>query len=833
MNTVIAGGVGGADDGTRAATHPGSEDMIWTDKTRSVAERVEALLADLSLHEKVAQLGSVWPKGPKQTIAGERIDYQPAPGLETDLANRATLQERIALGVGHVARGYGGWPQTAADGCANTRNWQHRVRENSPHDIPALVHEEAQTGFLTWGATAYPTSLAWGATFDPELAEQVASAIGDDLARAGVDQVLAPVIDVIADYRWGRCEECYGEDPYLVSTMGAAYVRGVQSGGVLATLKHFAGHAASLSGRNHASVSIGRRELEDVHMPPFEMAIREAGAASVMNSYAALDGEMPAASKWLLTDVLRGRWGFEGTVSADYNAVANLVFDNFIAADADEAGMLALAAGMDVELPDTSCYYGLAELVADGRLDEALVDRAVRRVLTHKVQRGLLDADYDPDATGDPTLDVDSPRNRDLARRLAEESIVLLSNPVSDAAAPLLPLAPGIRVAVIGPTADFGRAHLGCYAFPNHAGPGFRGDGDRVGMPITTIREALAAVFDVSYAPGVPFEALRPPQPLALRPHEIVDPGAEGIVQAAAAASDADVAVVCVGDIAGMFGGGTSGEGCDVESLRLPGRQHALLEAVLATGTPVVVIVVSGRPYALGEYAERAGAMIQAFFPGVEGGPALARVLTGEVNPSGHLPVQIPRTQHQTRTYLGGRMEKRHFVSTANPTPLYPFGHGLSYTGFEVGELVLSADEVPTDGSITASVRVSNTGDRAGATVVQLYLTDAAAQVQQPTHRLVGYARVALGAGESRQVAFELHTDRLSFTGVDYTRIVEPGRMTLSAGLSAGELASTASFMLTGAVRVVPEGRVLGTPVSLSQPPPVSLSQIKDEETLA
>ncbi len=786
--------------------------MTWTDpsgpraerpSTATTAERVAALLDDMSLDEKVAQLGSVWYRGPKETVNGTAIDYEPAPGLEADLAALATPEERMALGLGQLARGYGGWPQTPAEGCANTRAWQRRVMAASPHRIPAIVHEEGQTGFLTWGATVYPGALAWGATFDPPLVEEAARAIGDDLARAGVDQVLSPVIDVVTDYRWGRCEECYGEDPYLVATVGAAYVRGVQSHGIIATLKHFAGHAASRAGRNHASVSIGRAELEDVFLYPFEVAIREGGARSVMNSYAAVDGVVPAMSRWLLTEVLRDRWGFDGTVSADYNSIANLLIDNRVVATIQEAAIASITAGLDVELPDTTAFLFLTDLVRAGTLDEELVDRAVRRVLTHKAERGLLDEDFDPDTLGDPDLDVDSPRNRDIARRLAEESVVLLSNDG------VLPLAATTRVAVVGPTADEGRCHLGDYAFPNHVQPGFVGAPDPLGQPVVTIREALAGVVPVTHAVGVGLADARG--------HWVVPDPDAGIDEAVAAVSAADVAVVCVGDIAGMFGGGTTGEGCDVESLHLPGRQHELVEAALATGTPVVLVVVSGRPYALGAYADRCAALVQAFYPGCEGGPALARILTGAVNPSGHLPVQVPRSPYQTTTYRAGLLERRHNVSSVDPTPLYAFGHGLSYTTFEVSDLVVSQSEIPVDGSSTAAVTVRNTGGRAGATVVQLYLTDIAASVQQPLRLLVGYARVDLEPGESRRVTFDLHSDRFSYTSATGERIVEPGEILLSAGLAEDDLPLVASVTLTGRVRVVPEGRVLTTPISITR----------------
>ncbi len=768
----------------------------WHDTTRSVDERVEALLADLTLEEKVFQLGSFWPMEPSPTgtVAGDALPRDPAPGAQSMFSRLADDPTALyAKGLGHVTRPFGRKPQTVEQGVAALHEWHARVIERSPHQIPPIMHEESLTGFTTFGATVYPAPLAWGASFDPALVEEMAAAIGDDMAAVGVDQALSPLLDVARDSRWGRVEETCGEDPYVVATLGTAYVTGLQRAGVSATLKHFCGYPASQGARNLAPVHVGRRELEDVFWPPFETAVRVGGVDSVMPSYTDLDGEPAHASAWLLTEVLRDRWGFEGTVVSDYFAIRHLVTEHLVAHDAAEAAAAAVSAGMDVELPFGLCYVTLLEAVERGLVDEATIDRSVRRVLRHKVRRGLLDPGFDPATLGDPTRDLDSPRNRDIARRLAEAGVVLCANDGT------LPLAPATRVAVIGPTADEPLSLMGCYAYPNHVLLGY--DGDRLGLPVPTLREALAARLDVvAHAAGVPIREV----------------DTSGVTAAVEAARAADVVVLCVGDLPALFGHGTSGEGCDVETLRLPGAQQQLVEAVLDTGRPVVLVVTSGRPYGLGDLLERCAAVVWAFLPGCEGAGAVARVLSGAVNPSGHLPVQVPRgIGGQPGTYLGSRFALKVGSSNLDPTPAYPFGHGLSYTTFEVSDLVVPATEVPTDGSVAVQVTVCNTGGRDGATVVQLYGHDHAGQVARPVVQLLGYAKVALAAGEARRVTFDLHTDRLSYTGRGYERVVDAGPYDLMVGLSSADLPLRATIEVTGPTRVVGEGRRLTTPVTL------------------
>ncbi len=726
------------------------------------SERVRGILASMTLEEKAAQIVGYW------LDQGGEVVAPMADEMATSDESRsiAAITEH---GIGHYTRVFGTRPVEPAARAAWLREEQRRLVRETRLGIPALVHEECLTGLAAWKAATFPTPLAWGASFDPDLVEEMASAIGDSMRELGVHQGLAPVLDVIRDPRWGRVDECIAEDPYVVGTIGTAFVRGMQSAGVHATLKHFLGYSGSASGRNHAPVHAGPREVADVFVPPFEMAIRDGGAKSVMNSYAEIDGVPVASQPEILTTLLRDRLGFDGVVVADYFAVAFLEVMHAVAADRGEAAQLALEAGIDVELPSGDAYLEpLVARVASGELDEHYVDRAVLRVLSQKEELGLLEPDaFDADA---PTeIDLDTPRHRDIARRLASESVVMLSN---DGA---LPLAGSVeRIALIGPNADRTEALQGCYSFANHVlahHPGYE-----IGFEIPTVAEALAAA-----APEAEFEVVAG--------CDVEGDDRSGIDEATRAAEGADVAVVVVGDQAGLFGRGSVGEGNDVESLDLPGVQRELVERVTATGTPVILVMLTGRPYAI-EWAldgpgMKPAAVLQAFFPGEEGGTAIADILVGRAAPSGRLPVSLPRSAgaqpySYLRPVLGGPSD----VTSTDPTPVRPFGFGLGYASFAYSELVVDG-EVASGGVFTASVTVENTSGVDGVEVVQLYGRDVVGSVTRPVAQLLGYTRIAVAAGAARRVTFEVPTQRLAFSDRRMVRIVEPGEVEVWIGSHA------------------------------------------------
>ncbi|AXG82441.1 glycosyl hydrolase [Streptomyces paludis] len=781
----------------------------------------------MTLDEKLAQLYGLW--------AGASADGAEVAPYQHDMETPPTLDELLPHGLGQLTRPFGTVPVDPALGALSLMRTQERIVAAGRFGIPAMAHDECLAGFAAWGATTYPVPLSWGASFDPALVREMAGAIGRDMRSVGLHQGLAPVLDVVRDARWGRVEETIGEDPYLVGTVATAYVQGLESAGIVATLKHFAGYAASRAGRNLAPVSMGARELADVVLPPFEMAVRESGVRSVMHAYNDIDGVPCAADGELLTELLRGTWGFEGTVVADYFGVGFLRTLHGVAADWGEAATMALGAGVDVELPTVKTFREpLRAAIAAGRLPEETVDRALRRVLTQKAGLGLLDPDWTPRPTAltdrgpgthrhrdDPdtlrgSVTLDSPAHRDISRRLAERSVILLRNDGT------LPLGGGpVTIAVIGPQAESPTAVLGCYSFPVHVGS--QHPDTPAGIELPTLREALAAEF-----PGAEI--------VTALGTDISDDndaagsggssGADGIAEAVRLARGADVVIAALGDRAGLFGRGTSGEGCDAESLELPGRQRQLLDALLdacqETGTPLVVTLLAGRPYALGRAATGAAAVVQSFFPGQEGTPALAGVLSGRIEPSGRLPVSVPRlTGAQPSTYLAAPLARLTEVSNIDPTPDFAFGHGLSYTSFDWSELTVeAAGTARTDGTLELSFTVRNTGDRAGTEVVQLYLHDPVASVVQPVQRLIGYARVPLGPDERARVAVRVPADLASFTGRDGRRRVEPGALEMRLAASSADVRLTAAVTLTGPVRQVDHTRELHTVFTITHDTP-------------
>jgi beta-xylosidase len=780
---------------TEAAAEP------WRDPSRPVTERVTDLLGRMTLAEKLAQLGSVW-------IGASGDGDGVAPMQDEFSAELPPLDDLIQDGIGQLTRVFGTRPVPPAAGILALAGLQQRIMTASRFGIPAIAHEECLTGFAAWSATIFPAPLSWGASFDPGLVRDMAAAIGVSMRACGVHQGLAPVLDVTRDPRWGRTEETIGEDPYLVGTIGTAYVLGLQAGGVDATLKHFAGYSASRGGRNMAPVSIGRREFADVILPPFEMAMRLGGARSVMPAYTDVDGVPATADRELIGRLLREELGFDGLVVSDYYAVSFLEQQHSVAASQSEAGAAALHAGIDVELPAVRCYgTPLLKAITAGLADEAAVDRAAARVLTRKCELGMLDSDWRvlPSSERDAPPDLDPPEHRKLAGRLAEESVILLANSRG-----VLPLRADARIAVVGPLAHDPLAFFGCYSMPRHLGETYHDAAASV--PVTTLLSALRTelaaedpepagkLAAVSYAQGC----------------DIRSQDSSGFTAAVAAARSAEVVVAVVGDEAGLFGRGTSGEGCDVASLRLPGVQEDLLLALADTGTPVIAVLVTGRPYALGALAGQLAGIVQAFFPGEEGGRAIAGVLSGRIVPSGKLPVEMPGPDVALpSSYLRSRLAGPHSGSSVDPSPLFAFGHGLSYTSFGYDALAVTPDRVPIDGTAEIACTVRNTGSRAGAEVVQLYLSDPVASVTRPLRWLAGFVRVSLEPDEARRVRFRVHADQVAFSGRSGRRVVEPGEIGVGIGGASDNLPLTGSFSLHGPERTVGADRVLHTESSI------------------
>ncbi len=780
-------------------------DARHLDPSLSVDERVADLLSRMTLREKIAQLGSVWGF---QIVPGGRLD-------------RERLELLLSNGLGEITRIAGATNLPVTEAARIGNDIQRFLVEETRLGIPAILHEETLHGLLARDAPVFQQSIGAAASFDRALVEEIAGTIRRRMLAMGARHALAPVLDVTRDPRWGRIEETYGEDPYLAAAMGVAYVRGIQGSsradGVLATGKHMVGHGLAEGGLNMAPVHAGWRELRDEQLLPFEAAIREADLATVMPAYCDVDGVPCHASRELLVDVLREEWAFDGLVASDYMGIEQLQGQHGLTPELGTAAALSLAAGVDLELPRSVAYAEpLAEAIADGRVDEALLDAAVVRVLTAKMRLGLFERPYVEIPTEAALEDLARDERR-LGRQLAARSMVLLEN---DGVLPL-PRAPR-QLALIGPIADSARDLLGDYSHPLHVETlleianqpmfGVQAHGSLSLEDELAGRRTILDAFRERFGP----DTVRYVRGTGLR-----EGGDDELAMAVDAARDADIAVLVLGERSGLTDDSTTGEFRDRRGLGLLGRQQELLEAVVATGTPTVLVVVSGRPLALEWAAHHCAAVLLAWVPGDEGPDALVDVLVGDVAPGGKLPVSMLRGVGQVPLQYrhhpsGGRSNPRGDHVDGQAGPLWPFGFGRSYTTFALSDLVLDRPSIATcDGEVGINVRVANTGDRAGDEVVQLYLRDEEADVARPVLELCGFARVSLDPGEAADVRFTIHSEQLAHTGVEYRRIVEPGTVTLWAGTSSDDRPLSATLAVTGSVAELPVRCRFVTPVSV------------------
>jgi beta-glucosidase len=779
-----------------------------------IEDRVEDLLGRMNLDEKLAQIGSVWLT---DLVKGDRFDED-------------FVAAQLEHGIGHVTR-VGGSTGLRPEASARLMNAIQRVAVTRTRlGVPVMVHEEGVAGYCAREATQFPQAIGLASTWDEGLAEEVGAVIRRQMKAVGARHTLSPVLDVARDARWGRVEETYGEDPYLAGRMGTAYVRGVQTAdlrdGVICTGKHFLGYAMSEGGMNTAPVQLGPRELREVYAEPFAAAIRDAGLASIMNSYSSIDGRPCAGSASILDALLRGELGFDGVTVADYFAVVQLMTHHRVAGSPGEAGAKALRAGLDLELPGRDCYgEPLRPLLADGRLPMAVVDTAVRRVLRSKFQVGLFENPYVDEAAAAAAFDTKA--DRELARRVATTSLILLQNRDG-----LLPLdADQIQtLAVIGPAADDPRLLQGDYHYPAHLEIMFeRPEADRngeVGPPATG--EQYLPTDGGSFQPGpyfvdhvTPLAGLRRALPDAsvtyARGCDISGEDRSGVDEAVAIAHEADAALVFVGGRSGLRPQATVGEARDASDLRLTGVQEHLVEAVVRTGTPTVVVLLSGRVHSIPGLAASVPAIIEAWLPGEEGGQAIADVLLGRVEPGGRLPVSLPRAVGQVPLHHdfragGGKSMFYGDYTDGTTTPLFAFGHGLTYTRFEYGDLgVVTAGS--TSEPVVLGLSVTNVGERYGTDVVQLYVRDEVASVARPDQQLVGFARVGLEPGSSAHVTFEVHPSRLAFYDEAMQFVTEPGAFRFMAGGASDHAPSTAVVDLAGAAVPYLQREIVATSV--------------------
>jgi beta-xylosidase len=799
-----------AESTTRAPAAPSAAAM----------QRADELLRKMTVEEKAMQLSSVFPLAL----------------FDTKGANRSQLDALLKDGIGHVsALGLIGHKTPEALAKAVNAIQRYLVIETRLK-IPAIFHNEAMSGVVAPHFTAFPTSIGLAATWDSAAVEEMADIIRRQMRAVGLLQALAPVMDVARDARWGRVSETYGEDPYLVSAMSIAYTRGLQgkdlSKGVLATAKHFVGYAVTEGGQNMAATAVGPRELYDAHARPFEAAIRLAGLGSVMPSYSEFDGVPISASHAVLTDMLRGRMGFTGTTVSDYVAVGFLQSRQRVAETPEEAGALALAAGMDVETPNVFGYGEvLAKAVRSGKVSEELLDRSVRRVLRDKIVLGLFDNPYVPEAPAE--IRTVAGEGADLSRRLAAESVTLLRNENG-----LLPLSRDIaKIAVIGPHGDDVEIGFTTYTYPSalkmmHA----RATGGDIAMAGVDLgggappeaKAAMAAELEPAlrvdrreyvksnYSAASLAEAVRKLVPntevtavagAGVTPSEPTD-----IPAAVAAARNAEVVILAVGGRSAWSNERTEGEGSDTANKDLPPPQVELINAVTAVHKPTIAVISMGGPYAIASVIDRLPAILTAYYAGPHHGAAIADALFGVTNPGGKLPFTMPRHVGQMPIYHGQKWGSGYRRTEADihkgyldmpSTPLFAFGHGLSYTTFEYSPLKLESDTIDVAGDARLSLTVTNSGKRHGTEVVQLYAADTATGVTLPAQQLIGFARVDLEPGASKTVGFVVPMSLLAYTGLSGELIMEPGPVEVSAGSSSSDIRSSAKFTVTGKTRAI------------------------------
>jgi beta-glucosidase len=760
-----------------------------------VDQRVQDLLSRMTLEEKIAQTQSMWITNNLKSFIDQKGNFSPD----------AKVQEILKNGIGQLggpsqgssdsekatAPYYGKGPRAMAN---FTNTIQKYVIEHNRLGVPTTFHEEALHGLASPGATSFPQAIALAGTWDVDLVENVFTVAAREGRSRGAHQVLAPDLDLGREPRWGRVEETYGEDPYLVSRMAVAAVRGFQGAGpnvdnrhVIATLKHFAAHGQPEGGTNIGPGNFSERILREQFFYPFQVAVTEAGAMSVMPSYNEIDGVPSHANHWLLEKVLRQEWGFKGFIASDYFGINELITRHHVAANPAEAAKRAIEAGVDMELPHIQCNDSLLQLIKDGRVSMATIDRAVSRILRAKFLLGLFETPYvDPDEAERVN---ESPEHRALALKAAREAIILLKNENN-----LVPLdRTRIRsIAVIGPNA--GRVELGEYSGgPTH----------KVSI-LDGIKQKVGDRIKVNYAEGC---KITEGDPKTGQPNWSYDDvrlaspaeNAKKIAEAVIVARASDVAVVVVGDnVETTREGYAENHLGDRDNLDLLGQQNDLVRAIVETGKPTILVLIGGRPLSINYAVEKVPAIFQGWYLGQETGTAVADVLFGDVNPSGKLSVTIPRNVGQLPVYYYQKPSARRGYLFSNKEPLFVFGHGLSYTTYKYSNLRLTPDKTGPAGETTASIDITNTGRIAGDEIIQLYIRDQVSSVTRPVKELKDFRRIHLEPGQTKTVQFIITADKLSFLNEDMRRVVEPGLFDIMVGPS-----SSSDKLLTAKLEII------------------------------
>jgi beta-glucosidase len=767
---------------------------IYLDKNRTVDERVKNLLSIMTIEEKIAQLGSAWIY---EILEGKEFSEKKASKL-------------MGNGIGQITR-LGGASNFSPDESARTANIiQKYLLNNTGPGIPAIIHEESCSGYMAKGATCFPQIIGAASTWEPELLEKMGVEIRKQMKAAGAHQALAPVLDVARDARWGRAEETFGEDPYLVSKMGSSYIKGIQGKnwqeGIMATAKHFSGYGVSEGGMNWAPPHIPEREMREVFLRPFEVAVKEVGIAAIMPGYHELDGIPCHSSKKLLKDILRNLWNFNGLVVSDYFGINMLKEFHLISPDKKYAAKQAMEAGVDIELPSTDCYgKPLKEALKEGIIDETLIDISVARILKMKFLMGLFENPYVDEKK--PSKIFDTPEQRLLANKIAQKSIVLLKNYNK-----ILPLRKDIKsIAVIGPNADEERNIIGDYAYPCHIESliEMKNNNETFNTPVPDKLEMVDNFVPIlSILDGIKEKVSRKTNVFYAKGCDITGENKDGFNEAVKISKKSDIAVMVVGGKSGIIDECTSGEARDRASLDLPGVQEDLVKAIYKTGTPVVVILVNGRPLSISWIAENTPSIIEAWLPGEEGARAVADVLFGDYNPGGKLPMSFPRSVGQVPVYYGhkpsgGRSYWKGDYVEMSTKPLFSFGYGLSYTDFEYNNLSIEPIFASWNKEVKIRFDVRNTGSYEGDEVAQLYVNYIQSEITRPLKELKGFKRINLKPGQMKTVTFILPVTQLGFYNREMKYVIEPGTIKIMIGSSSENIMLNGEFKIKGKIKEI------------------------------
>ncbi|MEM2849219.1 MAG: glycoside hydrolase family 3 N-terminal domain-containing protein [Candidatus Bathyarchaeia archaeon] len=741
----------------------------------AIEEKVENLLSKMSLEEKIGQLKAKWlipwsqlfnlfmmvPPDRREKLVSFIFSMFFADREVSDAITTTRIREgwkellEKEKNIGMLSIILRSFPPKEAAELHNAI--QKFTLENTRLKIPIIIHDEGLHGCIARGCTIFPQSIALASTWNPELMEKIGVAIGRETRAHGIHQLLSPTINIARDPRCGRTEETYGEDPYLASTMTVAFIRGVQSQKVVCTPKHFAANFVGDGGRDSNAIHLSERLLREIYLPAFKAAIQKAGALSIMAAYNSLDGVPCSCNKWLLTDILRKEWGFRGFVVSDYGSVLGLMSHHRVAGTKMEAAKKALEAGLDAELPESDCFEHLLDLVKEGKVSEEVVDEAVRRILRVKFWLGLFEEPFIDPEYAEKICDCEE--HRRLALEAARQGIVLLKNDG------ILPLAKSLKsIAVLGPNAAVMR--LG----------GYSGYGVKVVTPLEGVRSKVSETTRIYYSEGC----------------SLTGASKEGFKDAMKAVKNSDIAILFMGNSVPE----TEGEQMDRCNLDLPGVQEDLIKEVCSLEIPTIVVLINGSAITMTKWIDEVNAVVEAWYPGEEGGTAIADVLFGDYNPGGKLPITFPKTVGQLPLYYNPKPSGRvyDYVDLRGVQYLFPFGYGLSYTKFEYSNLRIEPERISPDGRVKVKLDVKNIGGYRGDEVVQLYIHDAIASIARPLKELKGFKRITLEPGEKKTVEFILGLEEISFYDVNMNLTVEPGVFEVMLGSSSEDIRLRGAF---------------------------------------